>query len=210
MKVELFNLKGDSLPENDFSLSEDLFSSVANAEIIKSVVDWQNRKAGLGTHKVKNVSEVSGTGKKPHAQKGSGRARKATLRAVQMRGGCVVHGPRGYKGVVNKPPKKVRKMALLHTLSNKFSSNKTIFLDSFDLTEISTKFFCKFLKKMNVNSAFICVDKNSDKLILSARNIPNVKVVYSEGLNVYDLVKYDYFITSKSVIESLQESWKKK
>merc|ERR1712087_139007 len=112
---------------------------------------------GSGSHKTKTISEVSGTGKKPHAQKGSGRARHGTLRSPQMRGGAVVHGPVLRKYGVNAPPKKIRKLATKYSVVDKIKNNKLVVVNNFDMSDISTKKCKKVFDQLSIKSALICV-----------------------------------------------------
>lgn len=194
----------NSSEEEAINLKDNSLISNPNLVLIKDIITWQRNKARAGTHKVKSLSEVSGTGKKPYAQKGSGRARKGTLRAPHMRGGCVVHGPIPRSYISNNPPKKARKLAILHAISIKAQSDKVIALTSFEMDTISTKKCHESLKNMGIKSALICMDKEYQNFQLSARNIPHIKVIYEQGLNVYDIMKYDYLITSADFVKNLQ------
>ena len=208
----MYNLKVRSFVQSDsfvdeINISDRVFTREnINIKLIKHVVEWQRGKTRSGTHMSKSVSDVSGTGKKPHAQKGLGRARKSTMRANHMRGGCVVHGPvnRSYRNIA--PPKKMRASAITHALSDKIQKEKVVLFDDFIMQKgISTKECYNSLKKANISSALICVDKNHREFRLSASNIPNVKVVSKEGVNVYDLLKYEHFVTCVKVMKEIQE-----
>jgi large subunit ribosomal protein L4 len=201
--VKTLTNSSDSLDGEVVQLKDGTLFQKPNLVLIKSIITWQRNKARAGTHKVKSLSEVSGTGKKPYAQKGSGRARKGTLRAPHMRGGCVVHGPTPRAYVTKSPPKKARKLALMHAISIKAQTGKMIAFKSFELDKISTKQCYGSLKNMGIKSALICTDKNYTNFKLSVRNIPYIKVIYEQGLNVYDIMKYDYFIASTEFIKNL-------
>ena len=203
--IKVKNLIDSNASEDEvINLKDESLISKPNLVLIKDIITWQRNKARAGTHKVKSLSEVSGTGKKPYAQKGSGRARKGTLRAPHMRGGCVVHGPTPRSYVSNNPPKKARKLAILHAISLKAQSGKIIAFKSFEMDTISTKKCYESLKSIGIKSALICMDKEYQNFKLSARSIPNIKVVYEQGLNVYDIMKYDYLITSADFVKNLQ------
>lgn len=201
---KLVNDSSDAVQRKVKFLSEKLSEFRVNDHMIKQVITWQLAKKRSGSHKTKSISELAYTGKKPHAQKGTGRSRKGSLRAPQMRGGCVVHGPVVRKYGVNAPSKKIRSAAVLHALVDKLIHNKIVLVDSFQLEQISSKGICYSLTSMGIEgSSFICIDAPSKEFELSCRNLPFVKVVCDSGINVYDIVRYDYFLCSEDFIKRI-------
>ena len=194
-----------NIESSKISLNKDVFGLSPKLSIIKQVLDWQRDKYNSdNTHKTKNISEVSGTGKKPYAQKGRGAARHGSLRSVQMRGGSVVHGPRGLKRSINAPTKKIRKLALLHALSSKVLDKNLIVVENFAMDNISTNICTKFIKNIGANhSSLICLDSSYKEFLLSVRNIHGIKTIFKSGLNVYDIIKHQYFITSRCMLDQI-------
>jgi large subunit ribosomal protein L4 len=160
-----------------------------------------NRRSG--TAAVKHRSDVRGSGKKLFRQKGTGRARRGDIKSPLLRGGGVVFGPdkRNYSYRV---PKKVRKLALKMALSSKLLENELVVLDQFELDEIKTKKFAGVLKTLKLKNALIVTEKPNDNLELSARNVPNVKVLRSEGLNVYDILKYRMLVVLEPAVKNIE------
>jgi large subunit ribosomal protein L4 len=160
-----------------------------------------NRRSG--TAAVKHRSDVRGSGKKLFRQKGTGRARRGDIKSPLLRGGGVVFGPdkRNYSYRV---PKKVRKLALKMALSSKLLENELVVLDQFELDEIKTKKFAGILKTLKLKNALIVTEKPNDNLELSARNVPNVKVLRSEGLNVYDILKYRMLVVLEPAVKNIE------
>jgi large subunit ribosomal protein L4 len=160
-----------------------------------------NRRSG--TAAVKHRSDVRGSGKKLFRQKGTGRARRGDIKSPLLRGGGVVFGPdkRNYS---YKVPKKVRKLALKMALSSKLRENELVVLDQFELDEIKTKIMVDVLKTLKLKSALIVTEKHNDHLELSARNVPEVKVIRSEGLNVYDILKYRMLVLLEPAVKNIE------
>jgi large subunit ribosomal protein L4 len=160
-----------------------------------------NRRSG--TAAVKHRSDVRGSGKKLFRQKGTGRARRGDIKSPLLRGGGVVFGPdkRNYS---YKVPKRVRKLALKMALSSKLRENELVVLDQFELDEIKTKKIVDVLKKLKLKNALIVTEKHNDHLELSARNIPDVKVIRSEGLNVYDILKYRMLVLLEPAVKNIE------
>ena len=160
-----------------------------------------NRRSG--TAAVKHRSDVRGSGKKLFRQKGTGRARRGDIKTPLLRGGGVVFGPdnRNYS---YKVPKKVRKLALKMALSSKLRENELVVLDQFELDEIKTKIVVDVLKTLKLNNALIVTEKHNDHLELSARNLPDVKVIRSEGLNVYDILKYRMLVLLEPAVKNIE------
>lgn len=167
------------------------------------VVNMQLSNRRAGTASVKHRGEVRGSGKKLFRQKGTGRARRGDIKSPLLRGGGVVFGPDGRK-YAYKVPKKVRKLALRMALSSKLHDNELMVLDQFELEEIKTKDFAGILKTLNLESALIVTDKPNENLELSSRNVPEVKVLRSDGLNVYDILKYRMLVLLEPAVKNIE------
>ncbi|WP_341788296.1 MULTISPECIES: 50S ribosomal protein L4 [unclassified Rickettsia] len=207
MKTKMLNLANEEVGE--ISLNEDIFAvEFIRDDIIKQVVDWQRAKAMSGTHKTKTVSEVSGTTKKPFKQKGTGNARQGSLRSVQMRGGGVIHGP-VVRSHATKLPKKVRKLGLIHALSEKFSEGKLLVIDSLKLETPKTSNLVNILNKFQGKSFFVIDGNEVDvNFSLAAQNIYNTVVVPQIGANVYDIIRHEYVLLSQEAVNVLEERLK--
>ena len=201
MKVKMYNLAKEAVGE--VSLDEEIFGLESRPDIIKRVVDWQLAKARSGNHKVKTVSEVSGTTKKPFKQKGTGNARQGSLRSIHMRGGGVAHGPcvRSHEIGLQK---KMRKLGLKHALSDKFSEGKLMILSASAVDSPKTSVVAKGLLKFGDGSFFV-IDGNevNANFAKAARNLHNVVFVPQIGANVYDIMRHDYLVLTESGLEAL-------
>ncbi|ASX28236.1 50S ribosomal protein L4 [Rickettsia sp. MEAM1 (Bemisia tabaci)] len=207
MKTKMLNLANEEVGE--ISLNEDIFAvEFIRDDIIKQVVDWQRAKAMAGTHKTKTVSEVSGTTKKPFKQKGTGNARQGSLRSVQMHGGGVIHGP-VVRSHATKLPKKVRKLGLIHALSEKFSEGKLLVIDSLKLETPKTSNLVNILNKFQGKSFFVIDGNEVDvNFSLAAQNIYNTVIVPQIGANVYDIIRHEYVLLSQEAVNVLEERLK--
>ncbi|HJD62654.1 MAG TPA: 50S ribosomal protein L4 [Rickettsia endosymbiont of Degeeriella rufa] len=207
MKTKMLNLANEEVGE--ISLNRDIFTvEFIRDDIIKQVVDWQRAKAMAGTHKTKTVTEVSGTTKKPFKQKGTGNARQGSLRSVQMRGGGVIHGP-VVRSHATKLPKKVRKLGLIHALSEKFSEGKLLVIDSLKLETPKTSNLVNILNKFQGKSFFVIDGNEVDvNFSLAAQNIYNTVVVPQIGANVYDIIRHEYVLLSQEAVNVLEERLK--
>ncbi|HJD61075.1 MAG TPA: 50S ribosomal protein L4 [Rickettsia endosymbiont of Columbicola hoogstraali] len=207
MKTKMLNLANEEVGE--ISLNKDIFTvEFIRDDIIKQVVDWQRAKAMAGTHKTKTVTEVSGTTKKPFKQKGTGNARQGSLRSVQMRGGGVIHGP-VVRSHATKLPKKVRKLGLIHALSEKFSEGKLLVIDSLKLETPKTSNLVNILNKFQGKSFFVIDGNEVDvNFSLAAQNIYNTVVVPQIGANVYDIIRHEYVLLSQEAVNVLEERLK--
>ncbi len=184
-------------------LPDTIFAATPRVDIMARVVHWQLAKRRAGTHKVKGMSEVSGTTKKPYRQKGTGNARQGSLRSPQYRTGGVVHGPvvRSHEYDL---PKKVRRLGLISALSQKQAEGKLVVLDAATASG-KTKELAAKLKVLGWNSALI-VDQTVDAGFLRAsRNIPFVDVMPTVGANVYDILKHDVLVVTTAGVEGLKE-----
>lgn len=204
MKTKILSLANEEVGE--ISLNEDMFAvEFIRDDIIKQVIDWQRAKAMSGNHKTKTVSEVSGTTKKPFKQKGTGNARQGSLRSVQMRGGGVAHGPR-VRSHATKLPKKVRKLGLIHALSEKFAEGKLLVIDSLKLDKPKTSALVNILSKFQGKSFFVIDGNEVDtNFSLAAKNIYNTVIVPQIGANVYDIIRHEYVLLSQEAVSVLEE-----
>ncbi|HEX7055693.1 MAG TPA: 50S ribosomal protein L4, partial [Bacilli bacterium] len=202
-KVALFNTSGEQI--GDIELSDAVFGIEPNEHVVHDAVVMQQASLRMGTHKVKGRSEVSGGGKKPWRQKGTGRARQGSIRAPQWKGGGIVFGPtpRSYS---YKLPKKVRRLALKSVLSAKVKDNEMIVLDQLSFAKPKTKEFVAVLKNLNVErKALVVGAEYDDNVALSIRNVPGVKFVTAEGINVLDVIGHDRLIMTKDAVAKVEE-----
>lgn len=199
--VDVFDMTRKKVGSLD--LRDDVFGVADRDHVLYAMVRYQRAKARQGTHKVKTRSEVSGGGRKPWKQKGTGRARQGTTRAAQWRGGGVVFGPvpRSYAFKLNK---RVRRQALQCALSKRMQDSRLFVLTAIDLLEIKTKHVTRLLEAFEASDALIVTSGVNESLVLSARNIPNVQVLPVGGLNVYDLLRRSTLILTKDAAEELQ------
>ncbi|AEK75006.1 50S ribosomal protein L4 [Rickettsia conorii subsp. heilongjiangensis] len=204
MKTKILSLANEEVGE--ISLNEDIFAvEFIRDDIIKQVIDWQRAKAMSGNHKTKTVSEVLGTTKKPFKQKGTGNARQGSLRSVQMRGGGVAHGPR-VRSHATKLPKKVRKLGLIHALSEKCAEGKLLVIDSLKLDKPKTSALVNILNKFQGKSFFVIDGNEVDvNFSLAAKNIYNTVIVPQIGANVYDIIRHEYVLLSQEAVSVLEE-----
>ena len=210
MKLKVISIDGKK--NNDVEISDKIFSLTPNKIIIQQLVYWQLNHFKARTAKTKQRGEVIGSTAKIYAQKGTGGARHSSRKAPIFVGGGVAHGPKGDVYKIKKINKKVKKIGLLHTLSQKNKLNNLFVVDDFKKEITKTKIFSKFLEKYKLNNSLIISDKDSkSKIIKSVRNIPNIKIIEPEATNVYDLLKYNNVIFTTSSIKFIQErltKWK--
>ena len=203
MKVPLLNIDGKN---TTIEISDKIFKSKINYKLIKSVIDWQLNHLKPRTAKTKQRNQIRGSTKKIVAQKGSGGARHASKKAPLFVGGGVAHGPKGAVYKIKKINKKMRKLALAHTLTKKNSDKKLHVLEDVKKMVSKTKIFNKFLIKNKITNVLIISDNESLKNInKSARNIKNVKLIKDEGTNVYDIFKYKNVLMTSSSIKKIQD-----
>jgi len=204
MKLKVINI--DDKKVNYVEISDKIFSLNPNNDTIHSVVDWQLNHFKARTAKTKQRGDIKGSTKKIYAQKGTGGARHSSRKAPIFVGGGVAHGPKGAIYKVKKLNKKIKKLGLLHILSQKNKLKSLFVVEDFKNEITKTKIFNNFLEKNKLENSLIISDKNSKtKIIKSARNIPNLKIIEQEGTNVYDLLKYKNVIFTTSSIKSFQE-----
>ena len=204
MKFPMLNIDGSKT--NSIEVSDKLFKTKINYKLIKSVIDWQLNHAKPRTAKTKQRNQITGSTKKIIAQKGSGGARHASKKAPIFVGGGIAHGPKGAVYKIKKINKKVRKLAIVHSLSKKNLEKKLYFLADVKNEIKKTKEFNKFLLKNNLSNVLIISDDESLKNInRSARNIKNLKLIKDNGTNIYDLFKYKNIIITSSSLKKIQE-----
>src|SRR5690606_21667953 len=199
----VFNVSGAQVGE--LELADSVFGIEPNAHVMHSAVLLQNAAERQGTHKTKGRSEVRGGGRKPWKQKGTGRARQGSIRSPQWRGGGTVFGPtpRTYGF---KLPKKVRRLAIRSALSAKVIASELIVLDQLAMAAPKTKEFAGILNNLKVDRKALVVTASYDDVVAkSARNIPGVKFVAAEGINVRDVMLYDKLIMTKEAALKVQE-----
>lgn len=188
----------------EVEISDEIFGSKVSTPIIYEVVNMQLANRRKGTAVVKNRTDVSGTTAKMYRQKGTGRARHGDARANIFVGGGKAFGPkqRDYR---YRPPKKVRRGGIRSALSLKNSEGKLIILDDFPVSQIKTKDVVSKLEKLGVSSGLLVVGGRDEKLEKSIRNAANVKLVRSEGINAYDIMRYEHTIILRNALGSVQE-----
>jgi len=202
-KVALYNVAGQQI--GDIELSDAVFGIEPNRYVLFDAVQMQRASLRLGTHKVKGRSEVSGGGRKPWRQKGTGRARQGSIRAPQWKGGGVVFGPTP-RSYAYKLPKKVRRLAIKSALSSKVLDGEIIVLDQLTLAQPKTKEFVSILNNLKVDSKALVVSAGfEDNILLSSRNIPGIKYVAADGINVLDVLSHDKLIITKEAVQKVEE-----
>lgn len=202
-KVDVYNIQGQKV--GDMNLSDELFAVQVNKVAMHSAVVNILANARQGTQSTKTKSEVRGGGKKPWRQKGTGRARQGSIRSAQWVGGGIVLGPkpRSYSYTL---PKKVRRLALKSALTSKVLDNNIIVLDDLKLEAVKTKEIAKVLDNLNVDSTALIVLPEVDKnVVLSARNIKDVKTATINSINTYDILKYNKLIVTKDAVTRIEE-----
>ena len=204
MKLNVINIDGKKV--NDIEISDKIFSLKPNKNLIQSVIEWQLNHFKFRTAKTKQRGDIKGSTSKIYAQKGTGGARHSSRKAPIFVGGGVAHGPKGAVYKINKINRKVRKIGLFHVLSQKHKVKSLFVVEDFTNEIKKTKLFNNFLEKFKLTNSLIISDKNSKtKIIKSARNIPNLKIIDQEGTNAYDLLKYKNVIFTASSIKSFQD-----
>ena len=210
MKLKVINMDGKN--PNDIEISDKIFSLTPDKYVIQLLIDWQLDHFKLRTAKTKQRGEIKGSTAKIYAQKGTGGARHSSRKAPIFVGGGVAHGPKGAVYRIKKLNKKVKRLGLFHVLSQKNKVNSLFVVEDFKNEIKKTKLFSNFLEKNKLINSLIISDKNSkSKIIKSARNIPNLKIIDQEGANVYDLLKYKNVIFTTTSIKSFQDrlsKWK--
>ena len=200
--VAVYNIEGKEVGTID--LNDAIFGVEVNEHLVHMAVVQQLANKRQGTQKAKTRSEVSGGGRKPWRQKGTGHARQGSTRAPQWTGGGVVFAPvpRDYSFKMNK---KERRAALKSALTSRVQENKLIVLDELKLDAIKTKDMQKVLDNLNVNKALVVLADNDQNVILSTRNIPDVVTAVPSTINTYDVMKYNTVIVTKASVAAIEE-----
>ncbi len=198
----------DNKEAGQIDLDDTIFGVEVRDDILHRMVKYQLNKRQQGTHKVKTISEVSGTGKKPFAQKGTGRARAGSLRRPQDRGGATIFGPTP-RSHATELPKKIKKLAMRTALSAKAKNGKLIILDKATAKDHKTKGMVAALRSMGLENALIVGGSELDTNFQRAtRNIPLIDVMPSQGANVYDILRRDTLVLTKDAVNDLTERLK--
>ena len=193
--VAVYNMQGAEVGKMD--LNDAIFGVEVNEHLVKMVVTAHLAAERQGTQKAKTRSEVSGGGRKPWKQKGTGHARQGSTRAPQWKGGGVVFAPvpRDYSFKMNK---KEKRAALKSALTSKVQENKVVVLDELKLDAIKTKSMVNVLKNVNADKALVVLNENDENVVMSARNIADVKTALINTINVYDVLKYNTLVMTKA------------
>ena len=200
--VSVYNIEGKEV--GSIELSDAVFGVEVNEHLVHMAVVNQLANNRQGTQSAKTRSEVSGGGRKPWRQKGTGHARQGSTRSPQWTGGGVVFAPkpRDYSFKMNKKEKRI---ALLSALSSKVADNKIVVLDAFNLDEVKTKKFAEVMSNLKVDKALVVIEGENKNVVLSGRNIPTVKVSATNEINTYDVLKYETLVVTKAAVEKLEE-----
>lgn len=199
--VAVCNSKNEQIGE--IELNDEIFNVQVQSHLLHEVATMQLAKRRSGSASTKGRSEVRGGGRKPWRQKGTGRARAGTRSSPLWRGGGVTFGPkpREYTPKVNK---KIRKQALKMALSSKCKENQVVVLDGLGLDEIKTKAFVEVLQAFDMDSVLVVIPERDDVVEISARNVPHTKILRSEGLNVYDILRYQNLMLMKEAVPKIE------
>ena len=200
--VSVYNMEGNEV--GTIELSDAVFGVDVNEHLVHMAVVAQLANKRQGTQKAKTRSEVSGGGRKPWRQKGTGHARQGSTRAPQWTGGGVVFAPvpRDYTFKMNK---KEKRLALKSALTSRVQENKLLVLDELKFDGIKTKNMKKVLDSLNVTKALVVLNENDQNVVLSARNIANVKTALTNTINVYDILKYNTVVVTKAAAQTIEE-----
>ena len=201
-KVSVYNIEGNKV--GDMELNDAVFGVEVNEHLVHMAVVSQLANKRQGTQSAKTRSEVSGGGRKPWRQKGTGHAHQGSTRAPQWTGGGIVFAPkpRDYSFKMNK---KEKNLALKSVLTSKVAEDKLIVLDSISFDEIKTKKMVAVLNNLKADKALVVLNDNDKNVILSAKNIPDVKTALTNTINVYDILKYDKLIVTKDAVATIEE-----
>lgn len=199
--IDVYNINGEKVSQ--LELAESVFNVPVKPSVLHEVVTMQLACRRAGSASVKHRSDVKGSTRKLYKQKGTGRARRGDIKSPLLRGGGSIFGPnpRSYS---YKVPKKIRKQALKMALSSKTRTNNLLVLDKFELEKARTKGFTAVLDNLKVKKALIVTENVNENLELSSRNVPGIKVMRYEGLNVYDILKYEKLILLETSIRGIE------
>ncbi|MDR0964187.1 MAG: 50S ribosomal protein L4 [Clostridium sp.] len=200
--VSVYNMEGKEV--GNIELDDSIFSAVYNEHLLHRAVVWHLANKRQGTQKAKSRGEVSGGGRKPWRQKGTGHARQGSTRSPQWKGGGVVFAPtpRSYSFKINK---KERRTALKVALSAKYSSKRLIVLDELKLEEIKTKKFAQIMANLNVAKGLVVTANTDQNVVLSARNMQDVEMLLVDNINAYDVAHAKTLVMTKDAVAKLEE-----
>ena len=200
--VSVYNMEGNEVGTID--LNDAVFGVEVNEHLVHMAVVAQLANKRQGTQKAKTRSEVSGGGRKPWRQKGTGHARQGSTRAPQWTGGGVVFAPtpRDYTIRLNK---KEKRLALKSALTSRVLENKLIVVDELKFDEVKTKNFANVMNNLKASKALVVLNENDANVVLSARNIPTVKTALTNTINVFDILKYNTVIVTKAAVATIEE-----
>lgn len=200
--VTVYNIEGKQV--GTMELNDAVFGVEINEHLVHMAVVQQLANKRQGTQSAKTRAEVSGGGKKPWRQKGTGHARQGSIRAPQWKGGGVVFAPkpRDYSFKMNKREKA---LAIKSALTSRVNEAKFYVIDNLSLSEIKTKKMKAVLDSLNLNKALIVLDKKNENVELSARNLPKVRTILANSINVYDILKYDAMVLTKNAVAQIEE-----
>ena len=200
--LDVYNVNREKISQVE--VDDAVFAAEVKEHLFYDVIRMQLNRRRAGTHSTKTRAEVSGGGKKPWKQKGTGRARAGTSRSPVWRGGGIAFGPKPRSYEI-KVPKKVRRAAMCSALTLKVQQEKLLVLDAIGLTEIKTAAFVAMLDKLQAGNVLIIADADQN-LQLSSRNVPQVKVLPPEGLNLYDVLQYDELYITQTSLKTIERS----
>ena len=200
--VSVYNMEGQAV--GTIELNDAVFGCEIKDQLVHQAVLLQLANKRQGTQSAKTRSEVSGGGKKPWRQKGTGHARQGSIRAPQWTGGGVVFAPkpREYSFKMNR---KEKQAAILSALSSRVAESKIFVIDELKVDEVKTKKIVGLLSGLNVEKALVVTGEKDEKVVLSARNIPTVRAIASNSINVYDILKYENLVISKDAVAKIEE-----
>ena len=200
--VSVYNMEGAEVGTMD--LNDEIFGVEIKPHLVHKAVVWHLANMRQGTQKAKTRSEVSGGGRKPYRQKGTGHARQGSTRAPQWKGGGVVFAPvpRDYSFKINK---KEKRQALKSALTSKVQEEEIIVLDKLELEGVKTKEMVKVLENIKAGKSLIVIDGTDMNIVLSARNIPGVKTINADMINVYDIMNHKNLIVTKDAVAKIEE-----
>jgi large subunit ribosomal protein L4 len=202
-KIDVYNSNKEVV--SSVELNPAVFEAPIKEHLFWDVVKMQLANRRKGTARTKTRAEVAGSGRKPYRQKGTGRARAGSVTSPIWVGGGTIFGPKP-RDHSYKVPKKVRKAALRSALIKKLSEGKLIVMEGFDIPEIKTKRFLEIMEKLGLSKVLIVIAEHDKNLELSARNVRDVKILMAEGLNVFDVLKYDSVVVTRGALELINKA----
>ena len=203
-KTALLNLKGEKI--KDIKLNDEIFGITPNDQVVYEQINLAMANSRQGSHKVKTRSEVSGGGRKPWRQKGTGNARQGSIRAPHWVGGGVVFGPSANRNYTKKMNKKERRLALKSALTYKATDNEVVVLEKFEAATNKTKDMLKLLETLKVSGKLLIVTTElTENVILATRNIATIKLVLANELNTYDVLSCDKLVITEDAVKYVEE-----